>query len=248
MEIPDLLNFYAVQVEPAVTGWFYPPDMIAFWLADRIQKEAYLSGDICELGVYQGKSAIMLGHMVRDGETLFCFDLFQEYSGDGFRANMERFCPRLGGALVCVPKDLTILRTPPEAIPAGTLRFLHIDAIHNHVSVLNDLRNFSPLLASHGIAVLDDYFNPDWPGVSTGMSEFCLSDAGQGFRPFISTRSKMYLCRREWVKFYQTWFVKSGLIQSLSLEGVLDGMIVRCFSGEAEPHEEVLARLAGSHA
>jgi hypothetical protein len=243
MNLADFLDFFALQVESEIEGWFYPPDIVAFWMIDRIQKDAHLSGSLCELGVYQGKSAIALGRMLRSGETLFCYDIFHEYSIDGFRANLGRFCPDLDNALVCVRQNLPALRIPPEAVPLGGLRFLHVDAVHEHSSVLNDLCNFSPLLARHGVIVLDDYFDPDWPGVSTGMSEFCLSEAGSGFRPFISTRSKMYLCRREWVEFYQTWIVKSGLIPNLSLEGVFDGVIVRCFSTQAERHDEMLGRL-----
>src|SRR5690349_24881509 len=89
MNISELMNFYATQLDSKVRGWFYPPDLVAFWIADRIQKDAFLSGNICELGVYQGKSAITLGHMIQSEEILFCFDLFHEYPIDKFRANME---------------------------------------------------------------------------------------------------------------------------------------------------------------
>ena len=49
-------------VENEVKGWFYDHDLITFWLIDFIQKKAGWSGDLCELGIYQGKSAIALGY------------------------------------------------------------------------------------------------------------------------------------------------------------------------------------------
>ena len=120
------------------------------------------------------------------------------------------------------PADLRALRAPPSEVDSNSLRFLHLDAVHDHPSVLNDLRNFVPLLTREAIVVLDDCFDPDWPGVPTAMTEFCLSDMGRHIRPFAASRSKMYLCARPYVEIYQRCIVASGHIDNMSLERVLD--------------------------
>ena len=240
MEILEFWKLYKNGVENEVKGWFYDHDLIMFWLIDFIQKEAGWSGNLCELGVYQGKSAIALGTMAGADEWLFCFDAFQEVPEQTVAANIQRFCPDLRDRLVCVQQDLMVLRTPPSDVCPNSLRFLHLDAVHDHPSVLNDLRNFLPLLTSEAVIVLDDCFDPDWPGVSTAMTEFCLSDMGRHIRPFAASRSKMYLCARPYVEIYQHCIVTSGYIENLSLERVLDVSVLRCYTHFPVPREELL--------
>ena len=142
--------------------------------------------------------------MARPDERLFCFDVFHEVPQPVVEANIHRFCPGVTGRLVCIQQDLRALRAPPSEVDLNSVRFLHLDAVHDHPSVLNDLRNFVPLfLTREAIVVLDDCFDPDWPGVPTAMTEFCLSDMGRHIRPFAASRSKMYLCARPYVEIYQ---------------------------------------------
>jgi hypothetical protein len=64
------------------------------------------------------------------------------------------------------------------------MRFLHINSVHDHPAVLNDLNNFVPLLNNQAVIVLGNCFNPELPGVITAMTEFCLSSMGRHIRPF----------------------------------------------------------------
>src|SRR3954447_12369799 len=200
MDLVEFLNFFRDEVDPAVKGWFYERDILTFFVLDAVQGGGGIRGDLCELGCYQGKSAIALGLLRSSGERspkerLILFDQFTEVAEGAVRITLERFCPGIAPALVTVPGDLLRLSAPPE-VPPGSLRFLHIDALHNHRGVMNDLRNFEPLLVPGGIIALDDYFDHQFPGVATGMTEFCLSEAGRNLRPFASTPNKMYLCHR----------------------------------------------------
>jgi hypothetical protein len=244
MKILEFWNLYKNGVENEVKGWFYDHDLITFWLIDFIQKEAGWRGDLCELGIYQGKSAIALGTMARPDERLLCFDVFHEVPQPVVEANIHRFCPDLNGRLVCIQRDLMALRTPPPEVESNSLRFLHLDAVHDHPSVLNDLRNFFLLLTPEAVIVLDDCFDPDWPGVPTAMTEFCLSDMGRHIRPFAASRSKMYLCARPYVEIYQRCIVASGYIDNMSLERVLDVSVLRCYTHFPVPREELLRVLS----
>jgi len=240
MEFLEFWNLYKNGVEKEVKGWFYDPDLVTFWLIDFVQKQAGWRGDLCELGIYQGKSAIALGTLARPDERLLCFDIFHEVPQPIVEANIHRFCPDLNDRLVCIQRDLTAQRTPPLGVSSNSLRFLHLDAVHDHPSVLNDLRNFLPLLTLEAVVVLDDCFDPDWPCVSTAMTEFCLSDMGRHIRPFAASRSKMYLCARPYVEVYQRCIVASGYIDNMSLERVLDVSVLRCYTHFPVPREELL--------
>jgi Methyltransferase domain len=240
MDTFELWKLYKNGVEKEIEGWFYDHDLITFWLIDFIQKEAGWRGDLCELGVYLGKSAVALGAMARPDECLFCFDLFHEAPQHVTEANINRFCPDLGDRLVCIKKNLMALQAPPPEVGSNSLRFLHLDAVHDHPSVLNDLRNFSPLLTREAVIVLDDCFDPEWPGVPTAMAEFCLSDMGRHIRPFAASKSKMYLCARPYVEIYQRCIVASGYIDNLSFERVLDVSVLRCYTNFPVPRENLL--------
>jgi hypothetical protein len=240
MEIFELWDLYKEKVENEVRGWFFTHDLITFWLIDLIQKKASWNGHFCELGTYEGKSAITLGKLAGPDEKLFCFDNFEEVAQSTAAANIHRFCPDLKDRLVCIRQDLTKLQSPPPQVELNSVRFVHIDAAHGHSAVVNDLVNFLPLLTREAVIVLDDYFDPDYPGVSTAMTEFCLSDMGRHIRPFAASRSKMYLCARPYVELYQRCIVASAHIQNMNFEHVLDVSVLCCFSRFPLPTEELL--------
>lgn len=66
----------AAQLSPAlddVPGWFSRTDQQLFeWFLTH----PHASGDLLEMGVYVGKSAILLGQHLRPGESLTVCDLF----------------------------------------------------------------------------------------------------------------------------------------------------------------------------
>jgi hypothetical protein len=243
MDILEFLNFFRDAVDPAVKGWFYEQDIVTFFALDAVQAGGGIGGDLCELGCFQGKSAIALGRMRSADQRLFLFDQFTEVAEDAVRATLERFCPGIGPVLTTIPGDLRRRAAPPVEVAPGSLRLLHIDALHDHDGVLNDLRNFAPLVGTGGIVVLDDYFDCHFPGVATGMAEFCLSDAGRDLRPFASTPTKMYLCHRPWVPFYQRWLVRCGAFRDMSLTTMFDGRVLVCFSKLSSPPEALASAL-----
>ena len=58
MNFKEYLSNFKEVVDREVEGWFYPKDIIiTYGILNEIQKS---SGDICEIGVAYGKSAIMI--------------------------------------------------------------------------------------------------------------------------------------------------------------------------------------------
>ena len=70
-----------------VPGWFWPIDQQLFgWLLDR-QSDLGITGDLLELGPYLGRSAILIGWHVRQGETFTVVDIFEDEAPDASNTN-----------------------------------------------------------------------------------------------------------------------------------------------------------------
>ncbi|MFJ4678673.1 MULTISPECIES: class I SAM-dependent methyltransferase [unclassified Kitasatospora] len=185
-----------------VPGWFFRADQEVFaHLLDR-QSEAGTTGDLLEMGAYLGRSAILLGYHLRAGETFTVCDLFDLEAPDdqnsaemdmsyrdtltrrAFEANYLAFHPELP----------TIVQAPTSVladgrIPAGSCRFVHIDASHLYEHVAGDILVAREALAKDGVVALDDYRAPHTPGVAAAVWEAVFT---LGLRPVLLTPEKFY--------------------------------------------------------
>jgi len=171
-----------------VPGWFPPLDQMLFsWFLERQEKP----GDLLELGAYMGKSAILLGQHLRDGESFTVCDLFGGEAPDGAnraettksyasltRQAFERNYLSFHDVLPRVIEGPTSV-VPGEVAP-GTCRFVHIDASHLYEHVYGDIGAAREILLPEGIVVLDDFRSEHTPGVSVAVWEAVLN---RGLRP-----------------------------------------------------------------
>ncbi|MDU0255835.1 class I SAM-dependent methyltransferase [Streptomyces sp. PU10] len=183
-----------------VPGWFWPLDQVLFsWFLER-QERLDTRGDLLELGAYLGKSAILLGHRLRDGERLTVCDLFgaeppdaanraeaaKSYSSltrQAFERNYLSFHDTLP----------TIIQAPSSAVvdevAPGSCRFVHVDASHLYEHVEGDIGAAKRLLGPDGIVVLDDFRSEHTPGVAVAAWEAVLN---RGLRPVCLSSQKLY--------------------------------------------------------
>jgi len=59
-------------------------------------------------------------------------------------------------------------------------------------------------LIDGGLLILDDVFNPHWPGVASGLAE-SISRDDFGLTPIAVLPGKMVFCDREHVSVYSSW-------------------------------------------
>ncbi|MGW4694224.1 class I SAM-dependent methyltransferase [Kitasatospora cineracea] len=185
-----------------VPGWFFRADQEVFaHLLDR-QSAAGTTGDLLELGAYLGRSAILLGSHLRDGETLTVCDLFdldapddensaemdmsyrQTLTRRAFETNYRAFHPALP---VIVQAPTSVLAD--GRIPAGSCRFVHVDASHLYEHVAGDILVARDALAKNGVVALDDYRAPHTPGVAAAVWEAVFT---LDLRPVLLTPEKFY--------------------------------------------------------
>ncbi|HEX8618977.1 MAG TPA: class I SAM-dependent methyltransferase [Thermoanaerobaculia bacterium] len=158
-----------------VEGWFFPIDAHLFAIVDEIQKREGITGNLFEIGVHHGKTALFLAKMAAPGEVLGVCDVFEQQelnrdrSGEG---NREVFLRHMrthnaeARVFAMLSSALTVAETTTRC------RFVHIDGGHRPEDVLNDLEVAERALLPDGIVAVDDVFNPNWPGVSEGFYRF----------------------------------------------------------------------------
>ena len=172
------------------------------WLLDR-QERLEPPGDLLELGSYLGKSAIVVGTHLRDGETFTVCDLFDSATEDAadaknvsenkwsyssltrraFEANYLTFHSKLPVIVQSTTDQIT------DHLKPDSCRFVHIDASHLWQHVRGDLAAARSLLRTDGLVVCDDYRSEHTPGVAAAV---WTAVANEGLNPICVTGSKFY--------------------------------------------------------
>ena len=183
-----------------VPGWFPALDQVLFaWFLDR-QESTGTRGDLLEVGVYMGKSAISLGRHGREGEKFTVCDLFEGDALDG--ANQAESTKSYASLTqrtfeenyLAFHEELPrVLKGPSSIVPAevapASCRFVHIDASHLYEHVRDDIGAARDALLPGGIVVLDDFRSEHTPGVSVAVWEAVLT---RGLRPICLSTQKLY--------------------------------------------------------
>ena len=200
---PPGLADYLASLD-SVPGWFYPRDARILIAVDRIQRRRGIAGDLFEIGVYRGKSAILLGFLARAGERLVVCDIFDAadrvgvenvresatYYGGLHRQEFEtqylRFHPALPDIIAAPSGEID------RAKMAGRFRLVHVDGSHTYEVVRNDIATARTLLAPGGVVIFDDWMQPHAAGVALAVWEEYLHGE---LTPLCATN----------LKFYATW-------------------------------------------
>ena len=183
-------------------GWFFSPDQLAFFELCALQERSQIIGDLCEVGVFKGKSLVLLSLLKRDTERLLGFDIFDEDHLEATQQSLSAFNAEKNVELY---KGLTSdisLDMLDERIK-NPLRFLHIDAGHEYHEVLEQLAIFTPYLADYAIIAMDDYQDREFPGIEAAVLDFAEQDRPRRFVPFLAGGNKMFLCNASSSSMFQ---------------------------------------------
>lgn len=200
IDFKEYLTKYRDIIDKEVAGYFYPIDIIMLYGAlQRLQQ--YQVGNVCEIGIAKGKSAICLSDFKKENETLYLFDNFFETDRQIAEDNIKKFGNYKNISWHVV--DTTTLK-PSDLTFSDKLRLLHIDGCHEHWAVLNDLTVFSQHMHDHGIIVMDDFNDYEYPGVNSAVHEFCLANYNvNNWRVFAVGDNKAYLCQKQYCHIYE---------------------------------------------
>src|SRR4051794_19506761 len=193
-----------------IDGWMYQTTALAMMELLWLQEEAGFAGNIAEIGVHHGCSALALVAAARPDETLIAIDLFDrqdlniDHSGRGSLAAFQQHLSDLfpHARVQTIAKSSLDISGAEKDHSLIDLRLFSIDGGHTLGLTLNDLEIADASLARHGVAVLDDVFNANWPGVISGLFAF-LARRG-GLVPFAIFPNKVFLCRAPFADFYRS--------------------------------------------
>jgi hypothetical protein len=184
-----------------ISGWFSSTDALVFDSVLKLQSDHKTVGDLLEIGVFAGKSAVFLNYYLNPSDSLHVCDIFEgEVQGENyveisdsyenlsecrFKSNFTKVFPILPTIHSCNSLELD------GRLPGQSFRFIHIDGSHLYEFVKNDL-DFAVrhLHQSEGVIVLDDFRSAHTLGVTAAMWEFILSSK---LKPFLFTANKAYL-------------------------------------------------------
>jgi hypothetical protein len=183
-----------------------------------------VEGEIAEIGVFNGKTLILMAHALNDNEGALAIEVFGKPPGrdaamrTALDANLARFgCD--GFCDIWTADSLAL--TPNEMrarLGARRVRLFSVDGDHAKAAVLHDLALASAVLAPGGIIVADDLFNAWYPGVTEALYEYCRMGREHGAHdlepvafiaangPVETGAGKLLLARRAFARRYKAGF------------------------------------------
>lgn len=179
-----------------VEGWFSDESAVICDVILDHQADQGITGDIAEIGVAYGKSAMLFGLHLSRGETMTLNDIDPQ---DRLPEVAERVTRANAEAAVRVLKRDS--RELTSADLGTNVRFFHIDGDHGRRAVLNDMRRAVDALRRGGVIVVDDFIAPQFLGVSFGVFKF-LAENEIDVALFLAGFNKGYICLRSDLPFY----------------------------------------------
>ncbi|HEY6904108.1 MAG TPA: TylF/MycF/NovP-related O-methyltransferase [Candidatus Acidoferrales bacterium] len=149
-------------------------------LLDFLDKTTALQGDVAECGVWRGRTLIAMGvylQQMRSPRMLWGFDSFQGFQQEtphNFKDTSLRLVEdkigifRLHNVRVVPGFFQSTLRTAENC----RFSFVHIDC-DIYESYKECLAFFFPRMVPNGVILFDEYADPDWPGATQAVNEFC---------------------------------------------------------------------------
>ncbi len=184
----------------------------------RRQTEQGISGDMVELGTFEGRFFIAMALGLARGEHAFGLDIFS-WPDDGVMARLVDNCAAAGVArdrFTPWKQDSHKLQTDAfrAKLSNRPARFIHIDGEHSQDCLRHDLELAHAVLHPSGIIALDDMLHPAYPTLIMAVIDYltrysemrvlCIVD-----REDISAAAKFLLCRAEAVALYEQDLMKS---------------------------------------
>ncbi len=196
----DRLAAYWRNGRPNIHGWVAPVLLKPLSAAAAHQADVGVRGDVLEIGVHKGALFLALDALRGAGEKAVAVDVFDDQhlnvdnSGRGSREKFDehvRLWSHDPDGVVAVQADSLTL-APADIVQSEGFRLISIDGSHTVEHTLNDLALAEATAVSGAVVLVDDYFNPRWPGVHEAFARFNLLGAPK-LVPFLHAGKKLFL-------------------------------------------------------
>lgn len=219
------VNEIASQIE----GWFYPLDMAMFGMIEAFQRSLAIGGDIAEIGVWKGKSLALLALLTETSDNIYAMDLFCDDLLELTQSNIAKFVSKQqAGRIQYITGNTSDYNTTYlQGLFKTKLRFLHIDAGHEYHEVLHTLTLVAPFMHDHGIIVMDDYHDREFPGVHAATLDYCYGTTNGLWVPFMAGANKIYLANPVYAKQFQLFLCNEAYFKdTMRLSRIKDSLVL----------------------
>jgi hypothetical protein len=195
------------EISYQIDGWFYPLDMMLFGVIEAFHRSISATGDLAEIGVWKGKSLTLLSLLKSPTEHLYAMDLFCDDLLEQSQACLTKFVPDSQRQNISFVKGNTADYSTAQLrqLFRHKLRLLHIDAGHEYHEVLHTLSLTAPFVEDHGIIVMDDYLDREFPGVHSATLDYCYETSKGRWVPFLVGGNKIYLANPVYATQFQLY-------------------------------------------
>lgn len=243
---PEEFGNFVNNQSKEIDGWFFPADMLSFWMLGAIQEGLGIRGDICEMGVYHGKSLVLISNMLAENEIAHAYDIFPGNTREKTEEALLKFGRPEKTRLYSGDTSMISKNMLDDQIGKG-VRILHIDAGHEYHEVYHQLITFSPYVARGGIIIMDDYQDREFPGIEAAVLDFSEIDRPRRFVPFYASANKMFLCEPHFSYNYQSRLIEQGpLKDACRVSRVKDFNILVGFSKLPASNAACIERIVSS--
>lgn len=202
------VNSYLSEGIHTVDGWCIPQLWQSIWPLYK----AIGDGPVTEIGVFEGKFFLGLAKTFAsenfDSTAIDVFDM-QQFNLDGAGIGKKHKVLNNGeihkvSRINTIQMDSLCLRqTDADALIAtsGKSKFFSVDGCHEVLHTTNDIEFGMKVIADDGIISVDDYLNPNWPGVIEAVAKMYLLREFN-FVPLLFTCNKLLLCSASYHRDY----------------------------------------------
>jgi hypothetical protein len=170
----------------SVEGWGIDAYLARLFLSlNDFHRNQKIYGNLFEIGVHHGRTAVLLALMSTQGEFSIFVDLFDrqdeniDFSGLGnreiFELNLERWAPGRREIVILRENSIDLDFTSVPELREG-VRFAHVDGAHHKAAVLNDIRKTASVLIERGVLVVDDFMHSGFPSVNEACNLYLEED------------------------------------------------------------------------
>lgn len=199
----------------ALPGFLTPSAASLLDGLSRLQVAEGIRGDIAEIGVFYGRSALVLGRTLAEAERLVACDTFEVGAGDvpgwAFASSgpPEEALRRWWSDRVGDPDGLAVIRGDSGDLTADDLgrrrcRLVHVDGGHAYAAVRHDAALADEALQPAGAIVFDDMMLAEWPDVTVAVIDHLREDPDR-LVPILLAENKGVFCRPDAAPLYRAW-------------------------------------------
>lgn len=197
-----------------IEGWF-STESIGIWDSFlEFQKKSQLQGNIGEIGVWHGKSALLAAMHLRKNEKMLLVDPRPMHEA---KEVIKKNCPNS----LCAFFEHTsshLKKIEAYQNSASSFRWFHIDGEHSSQAAYLDLEIADYLLSEDGMIVVDDFFKPMYPQITAAVFKY-IDSRPMRLQLILVGHGKGYICRPRIAKTYLS-FIKNNLHSEMIERGI----------------------------